>query len=179
VPVDGYTTIFEKMLASELIDVHLNTDFFSDRERFLEEFPRIVYTGMVDQFFAYQFGELEYRSLRFESEVVNCNNVQGNAVINYTDFETPYTRVMEWRHFDGQGDAKKTILTRKYPQNWDQTKEAYYPVNDQKNSELFRKYRKEADKLDKVIFGGRLGNYQYYDINQVFEVVLKAVNNEF
>ncbi|MDR1521848.1 MAG: UDP-galactopyranose mutase [Streptococcaceae bacterium] len=179
VPVDGYTALFEKMLASELIDVRLNIDFFSKKKVFLEEFPRIVYTGMIDQFFDYQFGELEYRSLRFENEVINCNNAQGNAVINYTDAQTPYTRVMEWRHFDGQGDAKKTILTREYPQDWDLTKEAYYPVNDQKNSELFKKYRKEANKLEKVIFGGRLGNYQYYDMDQVFEVALETVNNEF
>jgi UDP-galactopyranose mutase len=179
VPVDGYTAIFEKMLDSELTDVLLYTDFFSDQERFLEEFPRIVYTGMIDQFFDYKFGELEYRSVRFESEVVDSDNAQGNAVINYTDVEIPYTRVMEWRHFDGHGDVNKTILTREYPQDWDRTKEAYYPVNDQKNSELFKKYRQEADRLENVVFGGRLGNYQYYDMDQVFAAAMDAAGEEW
>jgi UDP-galactopyranose mutase len=179
VPVDGYTAIFENMLDSELIDVMVDTDFFDDKETFLAEFPRIVYTGMIDQFFNYEFGELEYRSVRFESKTFETDNVQGNAVINYTDAETPYTRVMEWRHFDKQGDDNVSILTREYPQDWDRTKEAYYPVNDHKNSELFKKYRHEADKLDNVLFGGRLGNYQYYDMDMVFAAALKAVIKEF
>lgn len=179
VPVDGYTPIFEKMLDSELIDVQLETDFFANKESYLEEFPRIVYTGMIDQFFDYKFGELEYRSVRFESEVFKSDNKQGNAVINYTDAETPYTRIMEWRHFDKKADNGYTILTKEYPQDWDRTKEAYYPVNDEKNSELFREYRKEADLVSNVLFGGRLGNYQYYDMDQVFNAALKAVEREF
>ena len=179
VPVDGYTIIFEKMLDSELIDVKVNTNFFSDKEAYLEEFPRIIYTGMIDQFFDYQFGELEYRSVRFESETFDSNNVQGNAVINYTDAETPFTRVMEWRHFDKKASDGKSILTKEYPQDWERTKEAYYPVNDEKNSSLFRRYKEEAAKIDKVLFGGRLGNYQYYDMDQVFGAALKAVDKEF
>lgn len=178
VPVDGYTAIFDKMLDSDLIDVQTGVDFFSDKEVFLEEFPKIVYTGMIDQFFDYSFGELEYRSVRFETENVKSNNIQGNAVINYTDAETPYTRVMEWRHFDKKSDEGYTILTKEYPQNWDRTKEAYYPVNDEKNSKLFRKYKEETKKYPNVIFGGRLGNYQYYDMDQVFGVALKAVEKE-
>lgn len=179
VPVDGYTAIFDKMLASDLIDVQLNTDFFEDKETYLKEFPRVIYTGMIDQFFDYQFGELEYRSVRFESETFENNNEQGNAVINYTDAETPFTRVMEWRHFDKKADDGFTILTKEYPQDWDRSKEAYYPVNDAKNSDLFKKYKSEANKVDNVIFGGRLGNYQYYDMDQVFGAALKAVEKEF
>jgi UDP-galactopyranose mutase len=178
VPVDGYTTIFEKMLDSDLIDIRLNMNFFSDKEIFLKEFPRIVYTGMVDQFFDYKYGALEYRSLQFESEVIDSDNYQGNAVINYTDSETAYTRTMEWKHFDEKGEIGKTILTREYPQDWNRTKEAYYPVNNQKNSELFEKYRQKADRLGNVIFGGRLGNYRYYDMDQVFESALRVVTNE-
>ncbi|MDG4982420.1 UDP-galactopyranose mutase [Lactococcus lactis] len=179
VPVDGYTAIFDKMLASDLIDIQLNTDFFEDKETYLKEFPRVIYTGMIDQFFDYQFGELEYRSVRFESETFENDNEQGNAVINYTDAETPFTRVMEWRHFDKKADDGFTILTKEYPQDWDRSKEAYYPVNDAKNSELFKKYKSEANKVDNVIFGGRLGNYQYYDMDQVFGAALKAVEKEF
>lgn len=179
VPVDGYTAIFDKMLASDLIDVQLNTDFFEDKETYLKEFPRVIYTGMIDQFFDYQFGELEYRSVRFESETFENDNEQGNAVINYTDAETPFTRVMEWRHFDKKADDGFTILTKEYPQDWDRSKEAYYPVNDAKNSDLFKKYKSEANKVDNVIFGGRLGNYQYYDMDQVFGAALKAVEKEF
>ncbi|MBB5887665.1 UDP-galactopyranose mutase [Lactovum miscens] len=179
VPVDGYTPIFEKMLDSDLIDVQLNTDFFANKYAYLEEFPRVIYTGMIDQFFDYKYGELEYRSVRFESKVFEVNNKQGNAVINYTDAETPYTRIMEWRHFDKHADDGYTILTKEYPQDWDRSKEAYYPINDEKNSKLFRKYHKEADALEKVLFGGRLGNYQYYDMDQVFNAALKAVEREF
>lgn len=179
VPVDGYTAIFDKLLASDLIDVQLDTDFFADKATYLDEFPRIVYTGMIDQFFDYKFGELEYRSVRFESELLTTDNAQGNAVINYTDAETPYTRIMEWRHFDQQAEAGKTIITKEFPQDWDRTKEAYYPVNDVRNSALFQQYRAEAQKQDQVIMGGRLGNYQYYDMDQVFQAALDAVAQEF
>lgn len=179
VPIDGYTSIFERMLDSELIDLQTNMDFLADKVSYMEEFPKIVYTGMIDAFFGYKYGELEYRSVRFESESFESENIQGNAVINYTDAEIPFTRVMEWRHFDQKADKGKTILTKEYPQDWDRTKEAYYPVNDARNSSLFKFYREEADKLQKIIFGGRLGNYQYYDMDQVFGAALKAVEKEF
>ena len=179
VPVDGYTAIFDKLLASDLIDVQVNTDFMANKETYLSEFPKTIYTGMIDAFFDYKYGELEYRSVRFESEVHESDNVQGNAVINYTDAETPYTRVMEWRHFDNHADDGKSIISKEFPQDWDRSKEAYYPVNDEKNSELFKKYRKESNNLKNVIFGGRLGNYQYYDMDQVFGAALKAVEKEF
>lgn len=179
VPVDGYTTIFDKMLDSDKIDVQVDTDFLKDKEAYLSEFPRIVYTGMIDAFFDYRFGELEYRSVSFENKIFDSDNVQGNAVINYTDAETPFTRIMEWRHFDNHGDSGKSILTKEYPQNWDCSKEAYYPVNDEKNSKIFREYKKEANKIDQVIFGGRLGNYQYFDMDQVIGSALKMAKKEF
>ena len=179
VPVDGYTAIFDNMLDDDLIDIKLNTDFLADKETFINEFPKIVYTGMIDAYFDYKHGELEYRSVRFESETFDLDNLQGNAVINYTDAQTPYTRVMEWRHFDNKADDGKTIITKEYPQDWDRTKEAYYPVNDQRNTELFEQYRVEAEKVDNVIFGGRLGNYKYYDMDQVFDAALDVVEKEF
>jgi len=179
VPEDGYTAIFDNMLASDLIDVQTDTDFFDHKDEYLEEFPRIVYTGMIDKFFDYKHGELEYRSVRFESEDFATDNKQGNAVINYTERDVPFTRAMEWRHFDQKGDDGVTIITKEYPQDWDRSKEAYYPVNDQKNSEIFKKYKKEAADLDNVIMGGRLGNYQYYDMDQVFNAALKDVAKEF
>ena len=178
VPLDGYTTIFDKMLSSELIDIQLNTNFLDDQENYVKEFPKIIYTGMIDAYFDYEFGELEYRSVRFKTEVLDSDNYQGNAVINYTDVDTPFTRVMEWRHFDNQADGGKTVVTKEFPQDWDRAKEAYYPVNDERNMELFAKYRDEADKVDNVIFGGRLGDYKYYDMDQVFVEALAAVDRE-
>lgn len=179
VPVDGYTAIIEGMLADEKIDVLLDTDFLDDKETFMAEFPKVVYTGMIDAFFDYSHGELEYRSVHFESEKLDTDNAQGNAVINYTDAETPYTRVMEWRHFDKQGDPNVTIVTKEYPQDWDRTKEAYYPVNDERNSAIFEEYREQTSDYPNVIFGGRLGNYKYYDMDQVFAAALEAVAKEF
>ena len=178
-PVDGYTAIIEGMLADEKIDVLLDTDFLDDKETFMAEFPKVVYTGMIDAFFDYSHGELEYRSVHFESEKLDTDNAQGNAVINYTDAETPYTRVMEWRHFDKQGDPNVTIVTKEYPQDWDRTKEAYYPVNDERNSAIFEEYREQTSDYPNVIFGGRLGNYKYYDMDQVFAEALEAVAKEF
>ncbi len=136
IPIGGYTQLFDKWLSSDLIDVKTNADFFEHKDDYIKEFPRIVYTGMIDRFFDYRFGELEYRSLKFESETLDTDNYQGNSVINYTDAKTPYTRVMEWRHFDGLADKGKTIITREYPQNWDRSKEAYYPVNNEKKRSL-------------------------------------------
>ncbi|KGO32108.1 UDP-galactopyranose mutase [Oenococcus alcoholitolerans] len=180
IPIGGYTQIFDKLLASDLIDVKTSSDFFAHKEEYLAEFPKIIYTGMIDQFFDYQFGELEYRSLRFESETLDTDNYQGNAVINYTDAETPYTRVMEWRHFDGLADPGKTIVTHEYPQSWDRSKEAYYPVNDEKNTETYKKYAKLARQhRDKVIFGGRLGLYRYFDMDQIINASFNLVRQEF
>lgn len=182
IPVGGYTQIFERMLeqSNGLVDVLTDTDFFDDKETLLSEFPRVLYTGMIDQFFDYKFGELEYRSLRFEHEVIDSDNYQGNSVINYTDAETPYTRVMEWRHFDGLADEGKTIITKEYPQDWDRSKEAYYPVNNDENTRIYKAYAKEArDNHPEIIFGGRLGKYRYFDMDQVFNDAFNTVRQEF
>jgi len=182
IPVGGYTQIFERMLeqSNGLIDVLTDTDFFDDKETLLSEFPRVLYTGMIDQFFDYKFGELEYRSLRFEHEVIDSDNYQGNSVINYTDAETPYTRVMEWKHFDGLADEGKTIITKEYPQDWDRSKEAYYPVNNDENTRIYKAYAKEArDNHPEIIFGGRLGKYRYFDMDQVFNDAFNTVRQEF
>lgn len=182
IPVGGYTQIFEKMLseADGLVDVLTDTDFFDHKEELLAEFPRVLYTGMIDQFFDYKFGELEYRSLRFEHELIDSENYQGNAVINYTDAQTPYTRVMEWKHFDGLADEGKTIITREYPQEWNRSKEAYYPVNNDKNTQIYKQYAKEArQNHPEIIFGGRLGKYRYFDMDQVFNDALNTVREEF
>ncbi|MGR8829829.1 UDP-galactopyranose mutase [Leuconostoc citreum] len=182
IPVGGYTQIFEQMLseADGLVDVLTDTDFFDHKEELLAEFPRVLYTGMIDQFFDYKFGELEYRSLRFEHELIDSENYQGNAVINYTDAQTPYTRVMEWKHFDGLADEGKTIITREYPQEWNRSKEAYYPVNNYKNTQIYKQYAKEArQNHPEIIFGGRLGKYRYFDMDQVFNDALNTVREEF
>lgn len=182
IPVGGYTQIFEQMLseADGLVDVLTDTDFFDHKEELLAEFPRVLYTGMIDQFFDYKFGELEYRSLRFEHELIDSENYQGNAVINYTDAQTPYTRVMEWKHFDGLADEGKTIITREYPQEWNRSKEAYYPVNNDKNTQIYKQYAKEARQSHpEIIFGGRLGKYRYFDMDQVFNDALNTVREEF
>lgn len=182
IPVGGYTQIFERMLeqSNGLVDVLTDTDFFDDKETLLSEFPRVLYTGMIDQFFDYKFGELEYRSLRFEHEVIDSDNYQGNSVINYTDAETPYTRVMEWKHFDGLADEGKTIITKEYPQDWDRSKEAYYPVNNDENTRIYKAYAKEArDNHPEIIFGGRLGKYRYFDMDQVFNDAFNTVRQEF
>ncbi len=180
IPIGGYTQLFDKWLSSDLIDVKTNADFFEHKDDYIKEFPRIVYTGMIDRFFDYRFGELEYRSLKFESETLDMDNYQGNSVINYTDAKTPYTRVMEWRHFDGLADKGKTIITREYPQNWDRSKEAYYPVNNEKNTEIYKKYAKLARQhKDQFIFGGRLGLYQYFDMDQVINATFNTVRQEF
>ncbi|EEI09517.1 UDP-galactopyranose mutase [Limosilactobacillus reuteri MM4-1A] len=181
IPIGGYTQIVEKMLDSDLIDVETGVDFFNQKAKYLEDYPKIVFTGMIDLFFDYQLGELQYRSLRFETEEKNVGNYQGNAVINYTDAETPYTRIIEHKHFEfGKGDKDKTIITREYPADWHRGDEPYYPINNQRNNDLYKQYTKLADeKADNVIFGGRLGQYRYYNMDQVLHAALTAVNKEF
>ena len=178
IPIGGYTKMVERMLDHPNITVKLNTDFFNNKDEYLENYDKIVYTGMIDKFFDYKLGELEYRSLRFETEEKNVGNYQGNAVINYTDAETPYTRVIEHKHFEfGKGDKDKTIITREYPADWHRGDEPYYPVNNDRNNQLYAKYAELAKKQDKVIFGGRLGQYKYYNMDQVIEAALDAVDS--
>ena len=174
IPIGGYTKIIEKMLDG--IEVKLNTDFFDDKEKWLNIANKIIFTGMIDQYYDYRYGELEYRGLNFEFETLDVENYQGNAVINYTDAETPFTRIIEHKHFESS-ESPKTIITREYPKTWMKGEEAYYPLNDEKNSVLFKKYQELAEKEDKVIFGGRLGMYQYYDMWQVIDEALKLVKS--
>ena len=162
IPIGGYTAIIEKMLKGT--DVCFNTDFFNDKEKWLSIADKIIYTGTIDKFFDYKYGELEYRSLKFETEKLNKENYQGNAVINYTDSKTPYTRIIEHKHFEF-GNQATTIITREYPSKWGKNDEPYYAVNDEKNLSLYAKYKELAAKQTKVIFGGRLGMYKYFDMD--------------
>ena len=177
IPIGGYTQIVEKMLDHENIDVETNVDFFSNKEQYLKDFPKIVFTGMIDEFFDYKLGELEYRSLRFENETLDMENYQGNAVVNYTDAETPYTRIIEHKHFEF-GNQAKTIVTKEHSKTWEKGDEPYYPVNNDRNNHLYKSYKKLADEQGNVIFGGRLGHYRYYDMHQVIGAALQCVRNE-
>lgn len=175
IPVGGYTKIIEKML--EGIDVSLNTDFFDNRQKFESIADKIIFTGMIDKFYDYRFGELEYRSLRFVTKILNEENHQGNAVVNYTEFEVPYTRIIEHKHFEF-GTQEKTVITKEYPANWVRGIEPYYPINDEKNNSLYIKYKELALREKNVVFAGRLGEYKYYDMHNVIESALKCVNEE-
>ena len=181
IPVGGYTQIVEKMLADDKITVETGVDFFDKKDEYLKNYDKVLFTGMIDQFFDYKLGELEYRSLRFETEELDVDNYQGNAVVNYTDAETPYTRVIEHKHFEfGKGDKDKTVITREYPADWKRGDEPYYPVNDKRNNSLYKEYQNLASKeAGNVIFGGRLGQYRYYNMDQVIAAALETVKEEF
>ncbi|KPD34389.1 UDP-galactopyranose mutase [Pediococcus acidilactici] len=181
IPVGGYTQIIEKMLDHELIEVETGVDFFDHKEEYLNSGAKIIFTGMIDQFFDYELGELEYRSLRFETEVMNVDDYQGNAVVNYTDAETPYTRVIEHKHFEfGKGNKGKTVVTHEYPKTWKRGDEPYYPINNKRNKELYTKYVELAkEKAPSVLFGGRLGQYRYYNMDQTIMAALQTVEHEF
>ena len=179
VPIGGYTKIFEKLL--EETEVLLKTDFFANREYFEALAEKIIYTGPIDKFFDYEAGKLNYRSLRFENESLDIENFQGNAVVNYTSHEEAFTRIIEHKHFEF-GTQKKTVITKEYPQDWNENLEPYYPVNDSVNNKIYSEYKKKADALEKVIFGGRLAEYKYYDMHQIIGSALskmkKILNNE-
>ncbi|MCQ2481968.1 MAG: UDP-galactopyranose mutase [Clostridia bacterium] len=172
IPMGGYTKMIENML--EGIEVRTNVDFLASRDELSALAPRIIYTGMIDEFYDYCFGELEYRSLKFETEYLpDVDNYQGNAVINYTDAETPYTRIIEHKHFEF-GKGKGTVVTREYPATWRKGDEPYYAMNDKRNNELYAKYAELAASGDgKVWFGGRLGKYKYYDMDDVVADAMK------
>ena len=172
IPIGGYTKIVEKMLEGS--DVLLDTDYFEfikDNEGIAD---KVLFTGMIDEYYDFCYGHLEYRTVRFETEVLDCDNYQGNAVVNYTDREVPYTRIIEHKHFEF-GKQEKTIISREYSTEWEPGMEPYYPVNNERNNGLFEKYKALADKEEKVIFGGRLGNYKYYDMDKVIIAALEAV----
>lgn len=180
IPVGGYTQIVGKMLDG--IEVRLNENFFDKKEEYLGCAEKILFTGMIDEYYSYEFGQLEYRSLRFETEVLDCENYQGNAVVNYTEQEVPYTRIIEHKHFEfmcqsGEG-VPKTVITREYPTTWKAGDEPYYPMNDEKNNALYQKYLEKAKLENKVIFGGRLGMYKYFDMHNVVAAALETARNE-
>lgn len=165
IPVGGYTQIIEKMLNG--VDVKLNADFLSDKNYYLSLAENVIYTGAIDAYFNYCYGALEYRSVEFKTEVLNEQNHQGNAVVNYTDYEVPYTRVIEHKHFEFDVTSPKTVISKEYSKAWKMGDEPYYPVNDGENNAKYLKYKTLADKEEKVFFGGRLGNYKYYDMDDV------------
>lgn len=169
IPFNGYTELIEKL--TDGIDIKLNTNYFDDKQKWDEIADKVLFTGMIDEYYDYCYGELEYRGLNFESETLDMENYQGNAVVNYTEAQIPYTRIIEHKHFENS-DSDKTIITREYPKTWTKGEEAYYPVNDDKNSELYAKYKDLADKEEKIIFGGRLGMYKYMNMDEVIKEAL-------
>ena len=181
IPIPGYTQMAEKMLDG--IEVRLNTDYLKDKAAFDAMAGRVVYTGAIDAYFDYSLGNLEYRSVRFENELLDIPNFQGNAAVNYTDAETPWTRIIEHKWFtfgkDADGnDLPKTVISREYSAEWKKGDEPYYPVNDEKNGALYQQYRALADREKNVIFGGRLGEYKYYDMDAVIARALEVAGKE-
>ena len=176
IPIGGYNQIIEKMLNG--IDVLLNEDYFDFVNKDGYEFKKTVFTGPIDRFFDYKLGVLEYRSVRFETEVLDEENYQGNAVVNYTEREVPYTRIIEHKHFEF-GKQPKTVISREYSSEWTTKDEPYSPINNDKNNALYKEYESLAEKTEGVIFGGRLGQYKYYDMDKVIISALDAVKKEF
>ncbi len=181
IPVGGYTRMIERML--EGIEVKLGVDYLADKDYWDSQAKTVIYTGPIDAYFNYALGNLEYRSVRFETELLDISNFQGNAAINYTDRETPWTRVIEHKWFEfgkdeNGNDLPKTVISREYSSEWEPGDEPYYPVNDEKNGSLYAQYRKLADKEEKVIFGGRLGEYKYYDMDQVIDAALNCARRK-
>ncbi|EOT27086.1 UDP-galactopyranose mutase [Eubacterium sp. 14-2] len=171
IPMGGYTGMIEGML--EGTEVRLQENFLEKREYYQSLAETVIYTGMIDEYFDYCFGELEYRSLRFETEILEEENYQGNAVVNYTEYEIPYTRIIEHKHFE-YGTQPKTVITREYPQSWQKGDEPYYPMSDEKNIKLYEKYQELARREGNVIFGGRLGQYKYFDMDDTVEAALQC-----
>lgn len=178
IPIRGYNALIERLL--EGVDTRVNCDFFAEREELEAMADMIVYTGPIDQFYDYRFGRLQYRTVRFETETLDTANYQGNAVINYTDRETPYTRIIEHKHFETFGQAvydnPKTVISREYSTEWQPGMEPYYPVNDERNAALYAQYKSLADAEKNVLFGGRLAEYKYYDMAPTIEQAMKLAN---
>lgn len=171
IPVGGYTQIIEKMLDG--IDLKLNTNYLDNREYYNSIAKHIIYTGAIDEYFDFKFGTLEFRTVEFKNEVLDTQNYQGNAVVNYTEYEVPYTRIIEHKHFEFDTTSPKTIISKEFSKTWTKGDEPYYPVNNDKNNELYAKYKEEASKLTNVTFGGRLGLYKYYDMD---DTIVEAFN---
>ncbi len=176
IPIGGYNVLIDRLL--EGMPVRCGVDYLEERQKYRAMADRVVYTGQLDAYFDYAYGPLEYRSLRFETECLDTDNYQGVAVMNYTDRETPYTRIIEHKHFDF-GTQEKTVITREYPVKWEKGMEAYYPVNDAANQGVYERYRALAEQETGVLFGGRLAAYKYYDMDKVIEAALEAVSKEF
>lgn len=181
IPIGGYTKMVEKLLYG--IEVQLGADYLNNREYYDSLADKVVYTGAIDAYYDYRLGTLEYRSIRFENEILDCQNYQGNAVVNYTDLETPWTRIIEHKWFEFGCDEKgenlpKTVISKEYSSEWRRGDEPYYPVNDEKNGALYLKYKELADKEKRIIFGGRLGEYKYYDMDSVIESALQMCERE-
>ena len=176
IPMGGYTPIVEKLLEGS--EVRTGVDFFDFRKENPDIAEKTVFTGMIDAYFDFSLGNLQYRSVRFETEVLDEQNYQGNAVVNYTEREVPYTRIIEHKHFEF-GTQEKTIISREYPEEWQPGMEPYYPVNNEENTSLYEEYRALAEREENVIFGGRLGHYKYYDMDKVIAAALEAVREEF
>lgn len=173
IPIGGYNKLIDALL--EGIDVKMGVDYFAEKKDLGTLSDTMLFTGKIDEYYDYRFGKLEYRSLRFEEEVLDIENYQGNAVVNYTDSEIPYTRIIEHKHFEF-GQQKKTVITREYPQEGGDGREAYYPINDEKNNKLFGRYATLSKRDRNVIFGGRLAEYKYYDMDKVIERVFLEVS---
>ena len=175
IPIGGYNVLIERLL--EDVDVRLDCDFFANREELESLADKVVFTGAIDEYYGYRFGKLEYRTVRFETEILDMPNYQGNAVVNYTEREVPYTRVIEHKHFEMFGEevyqCPKTVISKEYSSEWTEGSEPYYPVNDDKNNALYQKYKELADKETNVIFGGRLAEYKYYDMHHIVEKALR------
>ena len=176
IPVDGYTNLINNLLSG--IEVRLNTDYFKQFHDFRQYAKKLVFTGMIDEYYRYKYGRLKYRSLKFQTEKLNLRNYQGNAVVNYTDPETPFTKVVEHKHFTF-GNQDFTIVTREYPLEWSVGEEPYYPINDEENNAIYKKIKSESEMDTDIIFGGRLGNYKYYDMDEVIRKCLDDVKVEF
>jgi len=171
IPIGGYNKLIDGLL--EGIEVKLNINFFENRDYYTQLADKIVFTGKIDEYYNNQFGTLEYRSLKFDTQIKDLENFQGNAVVNYTERDVPYTRIIEHKHFEF-GTQKKTVITYEYPDEWSQGKESYYPVNDEKNNSIYNRYKDLAKEDSKVIFGGRLAEYKYYDMHQIIASALKS-----
>lgn len=178
IPIGGYNRLIDGLLAG--IETKTGIDFFADRAYWESIAEKIVFTGKIDEYYDYRFGKLEYRTVRFEEEIHDVPNYQGNAVVNYTVRDVPYTRIIEHKHFEmfGQGvyDCPRTVISKEYSAEWMEGMEPYYPVNDERNNSLYQRYKKLADKEEKVIFGGRLAEYKYYDMAPIIEQVMKCIN---
>lgn len=176
IPIGGYNKLTEGLL--EGTEVRLSENYFDNKEYYDSLAPQIVFTGKIDQFYDYQFGKLQYRSLRFDQQTLDIDNYQGSAIVNYTEREIPFTRIIEHKHFEF-GTQAKTVITHEHPAEWDEGKEPFYPINDQLNNETYKKYKELADQEKNVIFGGRLAEYRYYDMHQIIGSALKKVETHF